>query len=113
MKKATAKLPNSLTAPWDDKLEAVFNRPDTIFRDPRPHETGDFNAFCSVVIMLLITLAPPDEHRGKYALLKELADSIARDPNGARKLWYLNRFLRTADDVEEALNDNQRRFQNK
>ena len=106
VKKATAKLPKSL-APSDDKLEALFDRPDIIFRDPRPHDRGDFNAFCSVVMMLLITLVPPDEHRGKHALLKELTDWIARDPNGARKLWYLNRFLRTADDVEESLHDSQ------
>ena len=113
MKKATPKLPKSLTAPWDDKLQALFNRPDMIFRDPRPHDRGDFNAFCSVVFSLLIVLVPPDEHRDKYALLKELADKIARDPNGERKLWYLNRFLRLADDMEDWLQDNQGRSHKK
>jgi hypothetical protein len=113
VKKATAKLPKSLTAPSDDKLQALFDRPDIIYRDPRPHDRGDFNAFCSVVFMLLITLIPPDEHRGKYALLKELTDRIARDPNRERMVWYLNRFLRTADDFDERLNDIQRWSQNK
>jgi hypothetical protein len=101
MKKTKRKLPKSLSAPSDDEIEALFNRPDMIFRDFRPHERGDFNAFCSVVIMLLLVLVPSDEHPDKYAALKKLADKIARDPNGDRKLFYLNRFLRTADDVEE------------
>jgi hypothetical protein len=39
--------------------------------------------------------------------LKKLTDRIARDRNSERKVWYLNRFLRIADDIEEGLNDNQ------
>ena len=113
LKRGTPKLPKSLTASLDDKPEALFNRPDIIYLDPRPHHRGDFNAFCSVVFMLLITLVPPDEHRGKYALLKELTDRVARDPNGERMVWYLNCFLRIVDDIEEGLNDRQHWSRNK
>ena len=112
MKRTTAKLLKSL-ASSDDKLEALFDRPDIIYRDPRPHHRGDFNAFCTVVLTLLVALVPPDEHRNKYALVKELTDQIGRDPNRERMVWYLNRFLRMADDNEEGLNDREHWSQNK
>ena len=47
------------------------------------------------------------------SLAQGLTDRIARDPNGARKVWYLNRFLRTADDVEESLHDSQSGLKNR
>ena len=40
VKKATAKLPKSLTAPSDDKLGALFNRPDIIYRDASSFPIG-------------------------------------------------------------------------
>ena len=61
-----------------------------IYRDIRPHERGDFNAFCTVIFTLLLALIPPREHRDKYALLKQITDRFARDPNRERMIFYLN-----------------------
>jgi hypothetical protein len=46
-------------------------------------------------------LPKPNEHRDKYALIKELTDWVAREPSKERMVWYLNRFLRMADDARE------------